>query len=70
MLSFGRATVLGGTPLEATDQIIVQIADLKVTGHTPLHDIIGRNDVILSNSVNCLNLSEFGLRPDPIHLGF
>ncbi|HTG20376.1 MAG TPA: hypothetical protein VK681_10050 [Reyranella sp.] len=43
MLGFGRAAVASGAPLESRDQLVIEIADVQVSSHRRLFEIIDLN---------------------------
>jgi hypothetical protein len=45
MLGFGRTAVPRRATLQASDQIVVQIAHMQVPNHAVLHEIIDLNDL-------------------------
>jgi hypothetical protein len=45
MLGLGRAAVARRAPLQSSDQLVVQIANMQISSHWVSLDIIGLNDL-------------------------
>ncbi len=45
MFGFGRAAMPRGPPLQAGNQIVIQIAYVQIAGHSRLREIIAYNDL-------------------------
>ena len=45
MFGFGRAAMPRRPPLQAGDQIVIQIAYMQIPGHSGLREIIDHNDL-------------------------